>query len=108
MPPAFIDVWVNCPDRATAEAIADAVVAERLAACANIFAPIRSVYRWKGAVERADEVPLVLKTRRVLFETLAGRIKALHPYETPSIVATDLPLVEDRYGAWIAEETLDT
>lgn len=103
----FIDVWVNCPDRAAAAAIADVLVGERLAACANILAPIRSVYRWKGAVQRAEEVPLVLKTRGSLFAPLARRVKALHPYETPSIVATDLPLVEDGYAAWLAAETLE-
>ena len=103
---AFIDVWVNCPDRATADTIAEACVGSRLAACANILAPIASTYRWKGAVERADEVSLVLKTRGSLFEPLTRRVKALHPYETPSIVAMDLPLVDDDYAAWLAEETV--
>lgn len=107
MPAAFIDVWVNCPDRATAEAIADALVEERLAACANILAPVHSVYRWKGVVERAQEVPLVLKTRASLFAPLARRVKALHPYETPGIVATELPHLDDQYAAWLAAETVE-
>jgi len=101
----FIDVWVNCPDRATAEAIASACVGERLAACANILAPISSVYRWKGAVERAEEDPLVLKTRTELFDALAAHVKAGHPYEVPSIVATDLPHVEQDYADWLRQET---
>jgi len=103
----FIDVWINCPDRATAEAIAAALVAERLAACANILAPVSSTYRWKGAVERAEEVPLLLKSRASLFATLSRRVKALHPYEVPSIVATGLPLVEEDYAGWLAAETED-
>ncbi len=107
MPARFIDVWVNCPDRATAEALGGALVDERLAACANILAPVHSIYRWKGAVEHAGEVPLVLKTRASLFAPLSRRVKALHPYENPSIVATDLALVEDDYASWLAAETLE-
>ena len=103
----FVDIWINCPDRASAEAIADAVVAERLAACANILAPVSSIYRWKGAIERAEEVPLVLKSRASLFATLSRRVKALHPYEVPSIAATGLPLVEQDYADWLAAETED-
>lgn len=101
----FIDVWVNCPDWETAERIASDVVEARLAACANILSPIASIYQWKGKVERADELPLVLKTRADLFEAVAARVKALHPYETPSIVATELPLVEQSYAEWLAQET---
>lgn len=101
----FIDVWVNCPDRALAEEIAAACVGEKLAACANIFPPIASVYRWKGAIERAEEVPLVLKSRAELFQALSARVKELHPYEVPSIIATELPLVETDYAKWLAEET---
>ena len=103
----FIDIWVNCPDRATAERIAEAAIEERLAACANVLAPIFSLYRWKGAVERAEETPLVLKTRRAHFDAMAALVKSLHPYETPSIVATALEPVEAGYAAWLAEETKD-
>lgn len=105
MAAAFVDVWVNCPDRATAGTIADALVGEKLAACANILSPIESVYRWRGAVERADEVPLVLKTRAALFDALCARVKALHPYEIPSIAAVELPLVDKACAAWLAAET---
>ncbi len=101
----FVDVWVNCPDRETAEKIAETLVTEKLAACANIFAPISSIYRWRGAIERADEVPLLLKTRAGLFESLSVRVNELHPYEVPSIVATELAIVEDAYAQWLAEET---
>jgi periplasmic divalent cation tolerance protein len=101
----FIDVWVNCPDRDTADRIAAACVDDRVAACANILAPIESTYRWKGAVEREQEVSLVLKTRAELFEAVAACVKALHPYEVPSIVATELPHIEAAYAAWLSEET---
>lgn len=103
----YVDVWVNCPDRAVAERIADACVARRLAACANIFSPVSSLYRWKGAVERAEEVPLLLKTRASLFDALCAVIKPLHPYETPSIVATAIVHADRTYGDWLDQETRD-
>jgi periplasmic divalent cation tolerance protein len=103
----FIDVWVNCPDRETAQRIASACVEERLAACAYILAPIASTYRWKDAVEEAQEVPLVLKTRAELFGALSARVKAAHPYEVPGIVATDLPYVDEAYADWLRRETLE-
>ena len=59
----IIEVRVNCPDEASASAIADRIVSERLAAAANIHAPISSRYHWKGRIERASEVPLVFKIR---------------------------------------------
>jgi len=101
----FLDVWVTCPDRAAADRIAEACVAERLAACANVLAPASSIYRWDGAVERADEVPLVFKTRAALFDRLAARIRTLHPYEVPAIVATALSPVEPACAAWLRQET---
>lgn len=104
---SFLDVWINCPDHDTAERIAEAAVGERLAACANIFAPVSSLYRWKGKVEREDEVPLLLKTRDSLFEELGARVRALHPYEVPAIVATALERIDPAYAAWLAAETKD-
>ena len=98
---------MNCPDEATASAIADRIVGERLAAAANIHAPISSRYHWKGRIERASEVPLVLKTRRSLFETLAARITELHPYETPSIIGFEVALANRAYLAWLIDETAD-
>lgn len=103
----FIDVYITCPDEAVAETIARACVTERLAACANIGAPLTSLYTWKGALEREPEIPLHLKTRAVLFDQLAARVKALHPYETPCIIATELVAVEADYAAWLEAETRD-
>jgi len=103
---AFLDVWVNCPDRATAEAIAADCIERRLAACANIFAPISSLYHWKGKVESDEEVPLVLKTRREFFDAVCAAVKARHPFEVPSIVATELVAVDEAYADWLRAETL--
>ena|SRR5689334_1572200 len=101
----FIDVLITCPDRTSAEGIARACVEERLAACANIGAGVNSIYRWKGAVEQSEEVPLLLKTRAELFESLAAHVKALHPYEVPCIVATDLLYLDEAYAKWLEGET---
>jgi len=104
-PDRLIDIWINCPDRAVADRIADTAIGDRLAACANVLAPVASLYRWKGAVERAEEVPLVLKTQARHFGAVARLAKSLHPYETPSIVAMPLDAVEDGYARWLREET---
>ncbi|WP_246658865.1 divalent-cation tolerance protein CutA [Mesorhizobium sp. J18] len=104
----FIDLWVNCPDRATADRIADACIQERLAACANIMAPIASTYHWQGNIERAQEVPLVLKTRAGLFDALCAKIRSLHPYEVPSIVATAIALADREYADWLRQETRES
>jgi len=106
MPMRFVDVMVTCPDRALAETIARACVGERLAACANIGAGISSIYAWKGAIEQADEVPLLLKTRAALFDALSARIRDLHPYEVPCIIATAMVAVEAAYAAWLEDATL--
>ncbi|WP_274423503.1 divalent-cation tolerance protein CutA [Chelativorans sp. YIM 93263] len=101
----FIDIWVNCPDRETAERIAAACIEERLAACANIFAPIASQYRWKGGVETDEEVPVVLKTRAEHFKAVCDTVRPLHPFEVPSIVATELTHIDQAYADWLREET---
>jgi periplasmic divalent cation tolerance protein len=105
MPSDFIDIWVNCPDRGNAERIAEICIDERLAACANIYAPIASLYRWKGSIEKDEEIPLVLKTRAELFDAVCDVVKANHPFEVPSIVATELGQVERAYADWLLEET---
>jgi len=95
----------NLPDRITAEALATSLVEERLAACVNILQPCRSVYRWKGAVEKADEVPVLIKTTEACYPALEDAIRARHPYETPELIA--LPVVNGLpdYLAWVEAET---
>ncbi|WP_028034198.1 divalent-cation tolerance protein CutA [Chelativorans sp. J32] len=105
MPLRFIDIWVNCPDQKTAEKIADACIAEKLAACANIFPPIASRYRWKGAIETATEVPLLLKTRSEHFEAVCEAVRTLHSYEVPFITATEISQVDQAYADWLRAET---
>jgi periplasmic divalent cation tolerance protein len=101
----LIAVEVTCPDMASAEAVARACVEARLAACANIAPGIVSIYRWKGAVERAGEVGVTLKTRADRFAELAAAVRAVHPYEVPAIVALPVRETTADYGAWLRDET---
>lgn len=101
----MILVRVNCPDPATARAIAKAAVAGRLAACANVEPPIESVYRWKGAIESGTETPLILKTREELFEPVAALVRRHHPDETPAILAIPAAQVAEDFAAWLEAET---
>lgn len=100
-------LYTTWPDAETAERFAAEAVADRLAACANLLGPMRAVYRWEGAVERAVETPMILKTTAARSEALRDRILAAHPYETPAVVA--LPArVEGSNPAfldWICAET---
>jgi periplasmic divalent cation tolerance protein len=98
-------VLTNLPDAASARALAEHVVAERLAACVNILAPCRSVYRWQGEVEVAEEVPLLIKTRTNRYAALEAAIRARHPYELPEIVAVPISHGLPAYLGWLAAET---
>lgn len=100
-----IFVYMTAATREEAERIARTLVEERLAACVNILPGMVSVYRWQGAVERADEVVLIAKTRRSSFPALAERVRALHSYEVPCIVELPLGQGDMPYLDWIAAET---
>jgi len=91
----------NLPDRDAAEALARELVERRLAACVNILAPCRSVYRWQGEVEQADEVPLLIKTTRARYAELEAAMRELHPYEVPEIIALPLAAGLPAYLDWV-------
>ena len=97
--------FCTCPDAATAERIAQTLVDERLAACVNVLPGLRSVYRWQGAVERTDEVLLLVKTGRERLEALTARVHALHPYELPELVAVEVAGGLGAYLDWVSEQT---
>jgi periplasmic divalent cation tolerance protein len=86
-----------------AERIAEALVEERLAACVNVLPGVRSIYRWKGAVEREEERLLVVKTRADRFAALRDRVLALHPYEVPEVVAVTIEAGSPAYLRWLDE-----
>ena len=101
----FAVVLTNLPDRDAAFALAHALVERRLAACANVLAGCSSVYRWKGAVESADEVPVLIKTRLSLYPQVEQAIRELHPYELPEIVVLPVQAGLQGYLDWIGAET---
>ncbi|MDP1590564.1 MAG: divalent-cation tolerance protein CutA, partial [Prosthecobacter sp.] len=77
------------------------LVTERLVACANVLPGMRSIYRWQGAIEEADETLLVAKTRKDLAETVIARVKALHSYDVPCAVVYDMAGGLPAYLDWI-------
>nr|MBL8456611.1 divalent-cation tolerance protein CutA [Zoogloeaceae bacterium] len=97
-------VITNLPDQACAERLAEHLVAERLAACVNILAPCRSIYRWQGTTEHADEIPVLIKTTRASYAAVERAILALHPYELPEIVAVPASLGLGAYLDWVSGE----
>ena len=97
--------FCTCPDADSAARIADALVEARLAACVNQVPGLRSVYRWEGAIERADEVLLVAKTTHARLDALIERIRALHPNELPEVIAFEVAGGLAAYLDWVAEQT---
>jgi periplasmic divalent cation tolerance protein len=91
----------TCESAAEADAIASALVEHRLAACVNILPGVTSVYRWKGSIERASEIILLIKTSRLLLARVQAEIERLHSYELPELIA--LPIVDgsERYLEWL-------
>jgi periplasmic divalent cation tolerance protein len=102
-----IFLYTTWPDAETARAAGEAAVDQGLAACANVHAPMSSIYRWKGAVERADETPMTLKTTAQRAGALRDLIAARHPYELPCILALPVNAAASNpaFLAWIAAET---
>jgi len=98
-------VLTNLPDQTSAEALATALVEERLAACVNILQPCRSIYRWQNAVETANEIPLLIKTSEACYSRLETAIRARHPYQTPEIIAFPVSRGLPDYLAWVVAET---
>jgi len=92
------------PDDERADAIARTLVDERLAACVNVHAPMRSTYRWKGAIEVEAERQIVIKTTRAQLPALRARLQTLHPYELPEIVVIDAD-ADRGYRDWVVKET---
>lgn len=102
---AALLVLTNLPDRPSAEALAAALVEARLAACVNILAPCRSIYRWHDAIEAADEVPLLIKTTDERYGALEALIRERHPYTLPEVIALPIAAGLPDYLAWLAAET---
>ena len=102
---AAILVVTQMPDRASALTLARSLVDARLAACVSVGAPVESLYHWRGKIETAQEVPVVVKTRPERYAEVEAAIRAGHPYELPEIVAVPVTDGLAPYLQWIADET---
>lgn len=98
-------VLITVPDEAAARKVALPLVEEGLAACVNVVPGVRSIYRWEGKTCDEPELLLVVKTRRACFEALERRVRELHPYSVPEVIA--LPIMEGSapYLDWVAAST---
>jgi periplasmic divalent cation tolerance protein len=97
----IVVVFVTCESREQAEKIAETVVAEHLAACVNLLPGVRSCYTWEEKLTWSDEVLCLIKTQRSRFDQLQDRIKSLHSYSVPEIVAVPVEDIFDRYADWV-------
>jgi periplasmic divalent cation tolerance protein len=102
---SVISVYAVFADTNEAETIGRTVVEERLAACVNILGPIRSIYRWKGAVESATEVAAIFKTAEARADDLITRIAGLHSYDVPCIVTWPIDKIFGPYADWAEDST---
>jgi periplasmic divalent cation tolerance protein len=101
----IVSVYALFGSAEEARTICQRAVEDGLAACANILAPCHSIYRWKGRIEEAAEVPAVLKTRAELADRLIERIDSLHSYEVPAAVAWRIETAIPAYVEWVEAET---
>ncbi|MFO1434358.1 MAG: divalent-cation tolerance protein CutA [Candidatus Competibacteraceae bacterium] len=98
---SYLLIYCTCPEQALAERLAEALVEDRLAACINIVPGITSVYRWQGEVQHDSELLLLIKTRGECYPALEARIRELHSYEVPEIIAVPIQRGSGAYLAWI-------
>lgn len=99
----YVVVLVTAPNADEAEAIAEALVEERLAACVNVLAGCRSVYRWEGKLQHDDEVLMVIKSHRDRFADLEKRVCELHSYDVPEVIAIGLTDISAGYRAFLGD-----
>jgi len=98
-------ILVTAGSEAEAEIIAKALVAERLAACVNIISPMRSIYRWEEKIRDDREWLLVIKTQAERFGAVEARVKALHSYQVPEVIALPILAGAEGYLRWLLGET---
>jgi periplasmic divalent cation tolerance protein len=94
-------VLVTAPDLAAGARIGRSLVEEGLAACANVVPGVRSIYRWQGELQEDAEVLLIVKTRASLLDALAARVRALHPYQLPEVLALAVVGGSEPYLEWV-------
>lgn len=104
MPEAVHLVLTTFGDREAAERVVRPLIEHRLAACASILSGVRSIYQWKGAVEDTQETLVLFKTSQTALPALMERLKELHPYEVPEILAVEAARADPNYATWVAQE----
>jgi periplasmic divalent cation tolerance protein len=102
---SVVSVYAVFANAEEAERIGRAVIEERLAACINILSPVRSIYRWQGKIESADEVAAILKTHHWNSDALIERIAELHSYEVPCIVTWPIDKILRNYADWVEDNS---
>lgn len=103
---SIVSVYAIFADAEEAERIGRTVVEERLAACINILGSCRSIYRWEGRIETAEEVPAILKTHSWQVDELIGRIAALHSYDVPCIAVWPIDKLLRPYADWVEDQVV--
>jgi periplasmic divalent cation tolerance protein len=98
-------VYVTAPNEDEAAKIATCLVEERLAGCVNIIKDMRSIYSWQGKIEDEKEVLMIVKTRTGLFGSLQAKVKELHSYTVPEIIALPVAYGSEDYINWLKEAT---
>ena len=101
---SIVSVYCVFVSAEEAERIGRTVLEERLAACINILAPCRSIYRWEGRIETTEEVPAILKTRADAVDRLIARVAEMHSYDVPAVAAWPVDKVLAGYADWVENE----
>jgi len=102
---SIVVILVTAPDGQVAQQLATKLVGERLVACANVLPGIQSVYWWEGEVQNSSEVLMLMKARKQDVDAVTERVRALHPYAVPEVIATDVVSGLEAYLNWVVAET---
>jgi periplasmic divalent cation tolerance protein len=103
---SVVSIYAVFTSAEEAERIGRTVIEERLAACINILSPVRSIYRWKGKIETADEVAAILKTHHWRSDALIARIAELHSYDIPCVVSWPIDKIVGAYADWVEDSVI--
>jgi periplasmic divalent cation tolerance protein len=103
---SVVSIYAVFTSAEEAERIGRTVIEERLAACINILSPVRSIYRWKGRIETADEVAAILKTHHWRSDALIARIAELHSYDIPCVVSWPIDKIVGAYADWVEDSVI--
>jgi periplasmic divalent cation tolerance protein len=101
---SFVQAFTTTDSKKNAQEIARVLVKGRLAGCVQILGPISSIYQWKGKMQKDEEWLCIIKSEQKCFESIREAIVAIHPYDTPEIIATDIVAGSHEYLKWLANE----